>query len=89
MACDAQTLITTAYANGYAKLSERSLKECILAGICAGGGGGGGGQLVEYTGANPTADGLLPTDQTKPAMAYKRDGTAPTWNWNTVAHVWN
>jgi hypothetical protein len=42
MACDAQTLINTAYANGYAKLSERDLEACILASACAAGGGGGG-----------------------------------------------
>lgn len=43
MACDAQSLIDTAYAAGYAALSERELKEAILASACAGGGGGGGG----------------------------------------------
>lgn len=91
MACDAQTLIATAYAAGYAKLSERDLKAAILASACAGGGGGGGGgaQLVVYTTTDPTTDGKFPTDQTKPAMAYKLDGTGPTFVWNTTTHVWN
>lgn len=43
MACDAQSLINTAYAAGYAKLSTRALMEAIVASACAGGGGGGGG----------------------------------------------
>jgi hypothetical protein len=57
--------------------------------VNAGGTGGGGGQLVVYTGASPTADGLTPTDQTKAAIAYKIDGTGPTYVWNTTTHVWN
>jgi hypothetical protein len=45
MACDAQSLINTAYANGYARLSERDLLECIVASACAGGSGGSGAVL--------------------------------------------
>lgn len=40
MACDAATLIATAYSNGYAKLSDRDLRMATLASACAGGGGG-------------------------------------------------
>lgn len=43
MACDAQTLIDAAYANGYAALSDRDLREALVAVACAAGGGGGGG----------------------------------------------
>ena len=88
MACDAQTLINTAYANGYARLSDRDLRECILAAACAGGGGGGGGsgQIVAYTGADPNTDGVLPTDQTKPAIAVKPNAT--TYTWDTVNLIW-
>ena len=36
MPCDAQSLITAAYAKGFAALSERALKQCILYAVCAG-----------------------------------------------------
>lgn len=55
MACDAQTLISTAYANGYAKLSERDLEECIVASACAGGGGGGGSSSLTCGVGDPVA----------------------------------
>lgn len=90
MACDAQTLINTAYANGYAKLSDRDLRECILAAACAGGGGGAGGsQMVLYTTTDPTTDGVTPTDQTKNAIAYKADGTGSIFVWDPVGHAWH
>jgi len=41
-----------------------------------------------YTGTTPTADGITPTDQTKPAIAYKLDGTGPTRFWNNSALGW-
>lgn len=36
--CDAQTLINLAIANGYDKLSDRDLKEALVAAACAGSG---------------------------------------------------
>jgi len=45
-------------------------------------------QIYVYTGATPTADGVMPSDPTKPAIAYKQDGTGPTRFWNTSALVW-
>lgn len=53
-----------------------------------GGGLAGGGQLLVYSGASPTADGLVPTNQNQGAIAYKVDGTGPTFSWDTSAHVW-
>jgi len=47
-ACDSQTLLDLAYANGYARLSDRQLRECLLAAACAGGGGGGGSGNVLF-----------------------------------------
>ena len=41
MACDAQSLITAAMANGYAKLSDRGLLEALVASACAGSSSGG------------------------------------------------
>lgn len=94
MACDAQSLINTAYANGYAALSDRDLRECVVASACAGasGGGGGGGlsgEVMEYTGTDPTSDGLVPTNPALPAFAYKRGGTGPSYGWNTLTQTWN
>lgn len=79
-------------ANGYAGLSDRGIKECIVAAACAGGGGGGGGgsgQLKYYTTTDPNTDGILPDDQTKPALAFKADGTGSTYVWDTVGLTWN
>lgn len=42
MACNAQDLINAAYANGYAKLSERDLQAAAVAATCALTGGGSG-----------------------------------------------
>lgn len=88
MACDAQSLINTAYAAGYAKLSDHELDMCILASACAGGGGGGGGsgQIVPYTGANPNSDGVLPTNTQAIAIAVK-PGSA-LWTWSVTNQNW-
>lgn len=90
MACDAQSLIDLAYANGYAALSDRDLREVIAAEACAGGGGGGvvNGELLFYTASDPNSQGLVPTDQTKPAFAYKKDGTGPSYGWNPTNLDW-
>ena len=51
MSCQAQDLINTAYANGYAKLSDRDLREAIVASACAAGGGGTGGAGIVGVGS--------------------------------------
>lgn len=87
MACDAQSLINTAYAAGYAKLSARALMEAIVASACAGGGGSGGNaQIVAYTGANPNSDGVKPGNLTSPAIAVKP--SAPVYTWNVGTQLW-
>lgn len=55
MPCDAASLINTAYANGYPKLSHLDLLMCIVNAACAGGGGGGGGGVTcgNYAGGQP------------------------------------
>ncbi len=45
MPSSAQSLIISAVANGYDRLSDRGLKECLLYASQTGGGGGGGGGL--------------------------------------------
>lgn len=88
MACDASSLINLAYANGYAKLSDRDLKMATLAAACAASGGGGGaGQLVGYTTTGPTVDGVLPANQNAPAIAVKYQST--TYTWSPTLHVWD
>ena|SRR5438309_1829331 len=47
---------------------------------------GGSGQIVIYTGTDPTSDGLIPTDPTKPAIAYKPGDQ--TWDWNPLTQTW-
>jgi hypothetical protein len=79
MACDSQTLINTAYSQGYAKLSDRDLRECIVASACAGGGGGGGG-TVTCGAANPT---VAPTGC---GVYVKQSGvTSGIWVWDGAA----
>lgn len=72
------------------KDTERDLLAKI-ADILAGGGGGGGGgvagQVKEYT-SDPNTEGVLPTLQAQPAVAYQKDGTGPTYTWNTTTHIW-
>lgn len=62
MACDANTLMAQAAANGYYGLDDRSLKIAILQLLCSGGGGGGGGitlaQALAYVEANADAFAL-------------------------------
>lgn len=54
MACNAQSLIETAVAAGYDKLSDRDLKEALVAAACAGAGGGSGSVLAgNYGGVAP------------------------------------
>jgi len=83
MACDAQSLINTAYANGYAKLSDRDLRECLLAAACAGGGGGGGGSGAVLQ----DATGSAPPDPTKPAISFPTGGGGIS-EWDVASQTW-
>lgn len=82
MACDSQTLIDAAYANGYAKPSDRDLRECILAAACAGGGGGGGSGAVLQD-----ATGGPPPDPTKPAISFPTGGGGIS-EWDVASQTW-
>lgn len=87
MACDAATLINAAYANGYAKMSDRDLKMATLASACAATGGiGGGGQIVAYTGDDPNSDGVLPANVNQIALAAKPFST--TYTWSVALQTW-
>lgn len=90
---DAQTLLTQAACHGCNAATPYELQMMLVAlmiqVVNAGGGGGGSGSVLQYTGANPTADGITPTNINNPAVAYKADGTDATYSWNTTTHVWN
>ena len=90
MACDAKTLISNAMSQGYAKLSERDIEACILAAACAntGGGGSGSGSVLQYV-DDPNTEGVLPSDVSKPALAYSQDGMGSIRQWNTMTLTWN
>lgn len=68
-----------------------TLLQKILCGtnaIVAGGSGSANGQVMIYTaGSNPNADGLVPTDPTKPAVAYSSDGSGSVYGWSGSAWV--
>lgn len=88
MACTPSSLVEDSKC--FACLSEKQLLAIIAYLSCAGGGGGGGGgQILEYTLADPTTEGLVPDDPTQPAIAYKQDGSTATYVWNTDTQAWN
>ena len=80
MSCTASSLISTAMAAGYARLSERDLMECIVASACAGGSGGGtnGGTGV------PTA-----TPSTPYALYIQTDSVPPGLIWEYYNGAWH
>ena len=82
---DGATCIACNIPPGYQLPVLISLASQILS---MGGGVAGGGQLLVYNGASPTADGLVPTNQGQPALAYKANGAGPTYSWNVTTHVW-
>lgn len=73
MACDATSLLATAYAAGYARLSERDLKAAILASACAGASTPGAGTV--------TAGAGVPVGVATPGSVYTQ-GSGPS------VHVW-
>ena len=59
----------------------------LLGKICkAGGGGSGATQVYAYTGANPNADGIVPSNKTIINLAAKPG--AATWTWSVAAQNW-
>jgi len=91
MACDPDSLMEEARCLQCA-IPQGELGFAQLGVLCeiasGGGGGGGGGQVMQYTGADPTSDGITPTNLNDPAMAYKNDGSLPIYVWNTTTHIW-
>lgn len=80
MSCDATSLMSTAYSNGYAKLSDRDLKMATLASACAGsGGGGGGGNTVSA--ADPSGSG------TSTGVLWINKNTNNVWYWDGASWI--
>ncbi len=84
MASDAQSLTNLAATEGYAKLSQRAIFECILTAI---GKVAGSGQVLQYT-VDPTTEGKVPADQNQPAISYQVNNIAKAFYWNTTTHTW-
>ena len=49
--------------------------------------GSGTGQIKTYV-TDPNSEGVLPDDQTKPAVAYKSDGSGALKNWVVATLTW-
>jgi hypothetical protein len=82
-----QTLIASA--NCYNCYGNFELIELgLLAAIINQGLGGGSSQILSYTAANPTVQGLVPPNQNAPAIAYSSTGVGSTYTWNVTTHVW-
>lgn len=88
MNCTPSTLL--AGANQLLALTEKQLLASAVYVLCVGGGGGGGGsvQVLNFTGASPTADGLVPANPLLDAIAYKYGGALPVYYWNTNTQAW-
>lgn len=49
---------------------------------------GSGTQQVYQYNVDPTVEGILPTNQNLPAIAYQQSGLGDTYTWNTTTHLW-
>lgn len=81
MACDAQSLVNTAYQNGYPKLSEIDLWMAIVASACAASPAGGGGGnvscgVIDPAGAPVSGCGF-----------YYNKTTGKVWFWNGATWI--
>lgn len=86
---DPNTLMSQISCYACLPAGQLQLIEIALLSSIVDAGGGGSGAVLEYTTTDPTTDGIVPTNVNDPAVAYSRDGTGPTYVWNTVTHVWN
>ncbi len=82
MACDAQTLINAAAANGYYALEDRSIKMAILYMLCSSGAGGAGlsgsGSPQGVVSANP---GQTYVDTAGHTFWIKETGSGTNTGW--------
>ena len=87
MPTDAQTLINSAIANGYDKLSDRDLRESLLAAASAGGGGGVANACLVVQSGAPVAPCAFSF-----GLSYDNDMASPTagsfWYWDATGAQW-
>lgn len=72
-------------------MNERQLLASVVYLLCNGStaaGGGSVGQLMVYSGASPTAAGIVPANQNAAAIAYSDTGVGSTYTWNITSHQW-
>ncbi len=81
-ATSAQVLIALAQAQGYAALSDRGLKECLL--YVAQSPGGSGSAAVTQGAADPVA---APADPTSAAL-YTNTTSGVLFFWNVANQAW-
>lgn len=91
MACNVTTTLANACTSGIGKLTNPiQLLQVIAQTSCevaAGGASSGSGQIKTYT-ANPTDEGVVPSNTALPAIAYKSDGTGSIFVWVINSQVW-
>ncbi len=71
------------------RLVEKILLTLILTAQGGGGGGLGGvaGQIKYYTN-DPNVEGIVPDDQSKPAIAIPTSGAGPWFSWSIGSATW-
>lgn len=84
MACDANTLMAQAAANGYYGLDDRSLKIAILQLLCSGGGGGASGGGVTAGAGAPSS---VPASGA--ALYIQTDSVPPGIIWEYYSGTWH
>lgn len=85
--------MSESYASGIVPLPTDTLRVLEVKLLLALGAFSGGvtattGQVLAYTAADPTTQGLTPTDINSPAIAYPKNGVGNTYGWDTTNHVW-
>lgn len=88
--CSLPTLKQQACENDFDKLDRHDTKVILVQLLCnlsAGGIVGSSGQIKYYT-ADPNAEGVVPDDQTQPAIAYALAGNGDIYGWNPSSLTW-
>lgn len=91
MPCDLTTIQSSACTSGIGKLTDSvGLLQVIAQLLCdvSSGGGGGGSEQIKIYVTDPNAEGVLPEDVTKGAIAYSLDPNLSTMTWNTSTLLW-
>lgn len=92
MTCTPQALVNAAVEAGLNRMQPNQANAVEILLLCTlantGGGGGGSVEIFTYSGADPTSDGLVPTNPLAAAIAYSEDGSGGTFYWNVDTQAW-